>query len=121
MLKTEKLDGVLIASPVSSHILFIIYVSEKQIPFLLEKPLSINCEEAITINKKNGGKTIILNMIGYCYRFIDSFREGKKIFDSGCLGNIQRIYARIYISQLFQKGKGWRYDPSISGGGVLTV
>ena len=39
-------------------------------------------------------------MIGYVYRFLDSFVKGKEILESGCLGNIQRISANIYISQL---------------------
>ena len=25
----------------------------------------------------------------------------------------------VYVSQLFKQGKGWRYDPKVSGGGVL--
>ena len=119
MLEKEKLDGVLIASPVSSHMPLSILCTEKGIPFLLEKPLSLNCEEAVPLLKKMEEKNNI-NMIGYCYRFMDSFSKGKKILDTGCLGNIQRVAATIYRSQLFKKGKGWRYNPSISGGGVLS-
>ncbi len=118
MIDKVKLDGVLISSPVSSHIPLSILCAERNIPFLLEKPLSISAEEAIpllSILYKNN----IPNMIGYVYRFLDSFVKGKEILDSNCLGNIQRISASIYISQLFKKGKGWRYDPTQSGGGVL--
>ena len=119
MLEKEELDGVLIASPVSAHIPLSILCAEKGIPFLLEKPLSLNCEEAVPLLKKIEEKNIT-NMIGYCYRFMDSFIEGEKILNTGCLGNIQRVAATIYRSQLFKKGKGWRYNPSISGGGVLS-
>ncbi len=118
MINTEELDAVLISSPVNSHIELSLLCSENKIPFLLEKPLSINAKEALPlIESLNESK--IQNMIGYVYRFLDSFVKGKEILDTGCLGNIQRVNSNIYISQLFKKGKGWRYDPKLSGGGVL--
>ena len=42
MLEETELDGVLISSPVSSHISLALMCVEKKLPFLLEKPLSIN-------------------------------------------------------------------------------
>ena len=118
MLNDTILDGVLISSPVSSHIPLSLLCAERNIPFLLEKPISINADEALPLISKLE-KNKITNMMGYVYRFLDSFVKGKEILDSGSLGNIQKISAHIYISQLFQKGKGWRYDPKLSGGGVL--
>ncbi len=118
MLKNCELDGVLISTPVLTHIPLALECANRKIPFLLEKPLSLNAGEAMPLISKLQN-TPITNMIGYVYRFLDSFVKGKEILDSGCLGNIQRVNANIYISQLFQKGKGWRYDPKQSGGGVL--
>ena len=40
---------------------------------------------------------------------------------SGALGNLQLLRSTMYATQLFQTGKGWRYDRSISGGGVLAT
>lgn len=118
MITNEELDGVLISSPVNSHVELSLLCSENKIPFLLEKPLSLNADEALPlICSLNESK--VQNMIGYVYRFLDSFVKGKEILDTGCLGNIQRVHSNIYISQLFKKGKGWRYDPKLSGGGVL--
>lgn len=118
MLANCELDGVLISTPVLTHVPLSISCAEKNIPFLLEKPLSINSAEALPLISKLK-ENHITNMIGYVYRFLDSFVKGKEILETNCLGNIQRISANIYISQLFQKGKGWRYDPKVSGGGVL--
>lgn len=120
MLSKVELDGVLIASPVSTHIPLSLMCAEKGIPFLLEKPLSICADEACPLLSLLETKNIS-NMIGYVYRFVESFIKGKEILESGCLGNIQQIKANILISQLFRKGKGWRYDPKISGGGVLIT
>lgn len=118
MLNKVKLDGLLISSPVSTHIPLATMCAERNIPFLLEKPISINAEDARSLITSLE-KSSLTNMIGYVYRFLDSFVKGKEILDSNCLGNIQNINSNILISQLFQKGKGWRYDPKISGGGVL--
>ncbi len=119
MLANCELDGVLISTPVSTHVPLSLSCAERKIPFLLEKPLSINSTEALPLILKLE-ENQITNMIGYVYRFLDSFVKGKEIMDTNCIGNIQRISASIYISQLFQKGKGWRYDPKLSGGGVLA-
>jgi predicted dehydrogenase len=44
---------------------------------------------------------------------------GRELIASGCLGGLQRVGATIYVSQLFARGRGWRYDRKVSGGGVL--
>ena len=49
MLGETELDGVLISSPVSSHISLALMCAERKIPFLLEKPLSINADEALPL------------------------------------------------------------------------
>lgn len=118
MLNEMELDAVLISSPVSSHISLALKCVEKGIPFLCEKPLSVNSEQAIPLLEKLKSNSVA-NMTGYVFRFLDSFVKGKEILDTGCLGRIQRVDARIHISQLFKKGKGWRYDPKESGGGAL--
>lgn len=118
MFNNIELDAVLIASPVSSHVANALQCIERKVPFLLEKPLSTNSKQALPLFNKLQ-ETPVPNMLGYVYRFLDSFKKGKEIVDSKCLENIQRVNAHIYVSQLFKKGKGWRYDPKISGGGVL--
>jgi len=118
MLNGVELDAVLISSPVSSHVPIALQCIEKNIPFFIEKPLSVNSEQAEPLLLKLRDKPV-QNMVGYVFRFLDSFRKGKEILDSGCLGEIQRVDAKIHISQLFKKGKGWRYDPKESGGGSL--
>ncbi|OGU82894.1 MAG: hypothetical protein A2499_03185 [Stygiobacter sp. RIFOXYC12_FULL_38_8] len=118
MLDKEMLDGVLIASPVFNHISSSLSCLEKDIPFLVEKPLSLNCVQALPLIELLKRKKTT-NMVGYVYRFQNSFSKAKEILDSNCLGAIRSVKANIYISQIFQKGKGWRYDHELSGGGVL--
>ena len=118
MFDNADVDAVLIGSPVASHVSIALKCVEKGIPFLLEKPISLNAKEADPLIEKIK-ESPVSNMVGYVYRFLESFVKGKEILDSNCLGKIHRVSANIYISQFFQKGKGWRFDPKISGGGVL--
>jgi len=118
MFKKERIDAVLIASPVGFHIENALECIRNNTPFLMEKPLSVNAREAEPLLSELNKKPIT-NMIGYMARHIDSFREGKKIIMADVLGKIINVKGTVYVSQLFKKGKGWRYDPKISGGGVL--
>jgi len=118
MLNNEDLEGVLIASPVGFHVENAIECVERGIPFLLEKPLALSSSQAEPLIKLLS-KSNLPNMIGYMARNIDSFRKGEKIIDSGCLGDIINIKGTVYVSQLFKKGKGWRYEPQVAGGGAL--
>lgn len=118
MLKKEQVDGILIASPVGYHVENALECVEHNIPFLMEKPLAINAHQALSLIKELEKKPVT-NMIGYMARNIESFKLGKQIIESDALGKIINIKGTVYVSQLFKKGKGWRYDPKVSGGGVL--
>ena len=118
MLRKISIDGVLIASPVGYHIENALECVRNNIPFLMEKPLSLNSEQARPLVEALEKKPIP-NMIGYMARNIDSFRAGKKVIESQALGKILNVKGTVYVSQLFKQGKGWRYDPKVSGGGVL--
>ena len=119
ILDEANLDAVLISTPVSSHVEIALKCVERGIPFLLEKPFALSAEEAEPLLEKLKEQPVN-NMISYVYRYQNSFVKGKEILDSNCLGKIHRVTSHVYISQFFQKGKGWRFDPSISGGGVLV-
>jgi len=118
MFRNEEIDGVLIASPVGYHIENAMECVQNNVPFLMEKPLAVNALQAEPLIAELEKKPLP-NMIGYMARNIDSFKEGKKIIDSGALGQILNVKGTVYVSQLFKQGKGWRYDPKVSGGGVL--
>ena len=118
MVKKQDIDGVVIASPVGYHMENALECVEYNLPFLLEKPLSLTATQAAPLVKALE-KNPVTNMIGYMARNIDSFKKGKDIIESGALGEILSVKGTCYVSQLFKQGKGWRYDPKVSGGGVL--
>jgi predicted dehydrogenase len=118
MLDGAALDAVVITTPVAHHIEGALCCAERGLPFLVEKPLAISAGQAepLVAALRRGKLT---NMVGFMTRFIDSFEKGREIVASGCLGRLQRVTGTIYVSQLFKRGQGWRYDKAVSGGGVL--
>jgi predicted dehydrogenase len=59
--------------------------------------------------------------VGYMARHLDTFRTARGIIAAGALGRLLHLQCSMYVAQLFGPGKGWRYDPALSGGGVLLT
>ncbi len=118
MLERTALDAVVIASPVAYHVEAGLACVARGVPFFMEKPLATSAAQAAPLIAALREKPVA-NMIGFMTRFVDSFAKAKEIIASGCLGKLQRVTATIYVSQLFKRGKGWRYERKVSGGGVL--
>lgn len=120
MLEKVPMDALVIATPVATHVPIALDCVRRKIPFLMEKPLATSADQASDLVAALE-KSPTPHMIGFMTRFIDTFVKGKEILASGALGNLQRVASSIYVSQLFTKGKGWRYDRKVSGGGVLSA
>ncbi|MBW1861981.1 MAG: Gfo/Idh/MocA family oxidoreductase [Deltaproteobacteria bacterium] len=120
MLDQEKPDAVFITTPTFLHVPMAMECIKRGVHFFIEKPLSISCESARPLlNAMEKDKTV--NMVGYMGRFIETFSKAWEIIHSGVLGEIVDFNATMYVSQLFKKGKGWRYKKPFSGGGVLIT
>tara|TARA_Y100001970_G_scaffold294326_1_gene450604 strand:- start:3988 stop:5034 length:1047 start_codon:yes stop_codon:yes gene_type:complete len=120
MLSKENLDFVFITTPPDSHVEMAIECINKNIHFFIEKPLSINsslCKPLLKIMEEKR----IINMVGYMMRYQKTFKLAKTILQNNILGEIFSFGATMYVSQLFKKGKGWRYKKNKSGGGVVMA
>ena len=118
MLEDCELDAVVIATPVADHVPSATSCIRSRKPFLIEKPLAVSAAQASDLVRAVQADPLP-NMVGFMMRFVDSFEKGKEIVASGCLGRLQRASGTIYVSQLFRRGRGWRYDRQVAGGGVL--
>ena len=118
MLDSCPLDAVVIATPVADHVPVALSCALRDIPFFMEKPLAVSAAQAVALVQRVRQQPVT-NMIGFMTRFVGSFVKGQAIVASGCLGRLQRVTGSIYVSQRFSRGRGWRYDRGVSGGGVL--
>lgn len=120
MISKENLDLVYITTSTALHTKIAKECVDNKINFFVEKPLGLSVADcnplldAVT-------RTPVINMVGYCKRFSDTFRKAKEVIDNGLLGKLVYLNASMYVSQVFLKGRGWRYKKESSGGGVLTT
>jgi len=116
MFKEEDINAVAITTPVFLHKSMIETAIDHDINIFVEKPLSLNGAESQSIlQKKMDQKT----HVGYCRRFMETYQFLKDIIDDSILGSVNFFQSQIFVEQVFEKEKGWFYDPEKSGGGVL--
>jgi len=120
LIESRVSDYAIIATPTGSHVSIAEKLVEANVPVLIEKPLSLNAQEArplVVALKRNW----VPNMVGYMGRYTDTFHKAAQLLHLGVLGNVQMVRSSMYIEQLLKPGEGWRYDPATSGGGVLIT
>ena len=120
LLDDGDVDAAVIATPTGFHIDVAVDCVNAGIPIFIEKPLANTAAQArplIDALKRNP----VANMCGYMGRYAGTFAKAKEIMESGALGKLQMLRSSMYIGQLFARGKGWRYDKTSSGGGVLIT
>jgi len=120
LIESRASDYVVIATPTGSHVSIAEKLVKANIPVLIEKPLSLNAQEATPLIAALD-RNWVPNMVGYMGRYIETFRKAAQLVHLNVLGQVQMIRSSMYIEQLLKPGEGWRYDPTTSGGGVLIT
>ena len=115
LLKRSDVDAISVCVPPFLHSKVTIDAAEAGIKYILcEKPLSLtieDCDKSIEAAKKNRANI----QVGFYKRFMPAFVKAKEILDSGDIGDPVRIYYRWHTNKHYLS-KGWRLDPSKSGG-----
>ena len=87
MIQTEKLDGIVICTPVGTHAEIMNYCYQNNLNMLVEKPLCRNLDELnFSIKGLEYKKMTIVT--GYCLLFKDTFMKVKELLSMNLLGNI---------------------------------
>jgi len=120
LIASGDVDLAVVATPTGSHIDIATVLVESKIPVFIEKPLSLSAAQAQPLSHALA-RCWVPNMVGYMGRYIDTFRLAKRLLSDNVLGSVRLIRSSMYIEQLLKPGEGWRYDPKISGGGVLIT
>ncbi len=93
----EKVDGVHICTPNSSHFKIVNDFVEADVNVLVEKPMALKYSEARKLAYKAYNKNIVL-AVGHIFRFNNAVRKVKEMYESGELGNL--YYAKLQWSTL---------------------
>lgn len=92
LLKKERVDAVVIATPTKTHYALTKLALENGIHVFVEKPLatkSFECEELIEIAEKNN----LILFVGHVFLYNTAINEIKDLVENGELGNIIHINA----------------------------
>ncbi len=118
MLENVDLDFVFITTPVNSHIEIASNCIKRNLPFFVEKPLSRTAKECESLYKLLKDKPVV-NMVGYCLRYSDTYSKAKELLDEKILGKIKDVKCSAYQTLEASRRSGWRFKKDVSGGGIL--
>ena len=88
----------------------------------IEKPLSTNVQEAVDIVGLARGRNRKVG-VGHQYRLCPSLVEARRRLASGSIGALRLVTATLAQPWLATHGgaeNSWRFDPRVSGGGLLA-
>ena len=105
-------DGFIVASPPLTHFEIAKKIIESNKPHLVEKPLTLNVEDAIKLNNLAKKNNVNL-MVGHLLLFHPAFNKISDLIESGILGEIQYIYSNRLNLGTFRSEENvfWSFAP----------
>lgn len=129
MLKRERLDAVVIATPPDMHAELALSAIDRGLHVLLEKPMARTVNECNALIAAAERRGVILTL-SHEKRFNPGFEAIKRFIDDGLLGRVFYLVVhwnaavRLAPDQLcppdYRKSYEWRWTNPSAGGGVLT-
>ncbi|HBY52162.1 MAG TPA: oxidoreductase [Marinilabiliales bacterium] len=114
----ESLDFVLIATPTRFHYPMVKYALENKLHVFCEKPFALTTTEGEELVQMATDNSLV-NQVGYHNHFIGTFREMKRLLQTGILGDLIHFTGEAYGPVVTkEKGGTWRSKPE-EGGGCL--
>ena len=122
LINDDDVNAIYIATPPSSHELYVELALKAGKPVYVEKPVTINassCERMIDLEKKYGGKV----SVAHYRRSLELFIKIKALVQQEAVGKIKLICLKMLqpVSNrlITQTSDNWRVNPAISGGGLF--
>jgi len=117
MFELEELDIAVITTPVFLHKPLAEMAVERGCHVFMEKPLALNGDECRSMLRT---ESKVKTQVGYNRRFLGTFQLAKRIIENSSLGELKFVRSQMFEMQILRKEKGWRFDRSKSGGGVIV-
>ncbi|MUW13422.1 hypothetical protein GJ633_01200 [Halorubrum sp. CBA1125] len=116
MISEEDLDLVSICTPPATHESLFITAAEAGTNIYCEKPMTISVEAAKRMTAAAESAEVI-SQIGYTRPYVENYKTVLSLLDNSILGDIQSLHTHRIRGP--PSGR-WNYDPSVSGGGVVS-
>lgn len=117
ILNDPEVDAVVVVAPTDLHKQIVIDCAAAGKHIFCEKPMAMTveeCDEMIEACDKAGVKL----QIGFMRRFDASFREAKRLVESGAIGELVQIHSNTRGPS---KPRPWMYDIKMSNGILAEV
>jgi len=121
LLDQEQVDGVIIATPNSTHAPIGIAVAERGLPMLMEKPIT-DTVEAGTALLEAAKKAGVAIAVGHHRRFDPSVEIARKMLSEGAVGELTALHFLWSVrkhASYYDTGGGWRKQRP--GGGPVLI
>lgn len=123
LIRNPDIDAVLAITPNDSHydIVRLCLIHDKKL--MTEKPFTRTYEEAYQLNELSESLSGRSCMVGFSYRYVPSFRMAREMIAEGKLGQIRHVfiqYLQEWGGPLMNIDMNWRWDPKVTGTGVLA-
>jgi len=120
LINCDDVDAVEICTPNFLHVPMAIDAVKAGKPINVEKPLSVNLNEAKKLENALH-ENAVPNMMCFSYRFKPAVRYAKEIMNRGLLGDVLSVDVEYLKSSAFWAGRrlDWRFVKEYAGTGVL--
>jgi predicted dehydrogenase len=116
MVARTECEGAIVCTPPSSHPEICIWLLNRDLHVLCEKPLAIDVPSARSMLAAAEDAGVVFTMASK-FRYVDDVVRAKQIIDSGTLGEVL-LFENSFTGRV-DMTRRWNSDPAISGGGVL--
>jgi len=119
LLEDSEIEAVYIPLPNHLHVEWIIKSMEAGKHVLCEKPIGLNFEQAVYLDKKIEGFPELNIMEAFMYRFHPQWKTVKKLIREGGIGELRNIHS--HFSYYNVDPDNIRNRPEVGGGGLLDI
>lgn len=92
--RLDRIDGVLIATPTSSHASLARWAISKNLPFFVEKPLTLDVRSSEELRAMADSSGVPVQ-VGFVMRHVASFQRLRRLVAEGSLGRLQGYTASM--------------------------
>jgi len=118
-LRHVPLRGAFVCTPQFAHRAVAEECLEAGLDVFVEKPLAHCLEDAEALLAARRQCPQAVASVGFMKAHEGHYEEVGRLLQAKALGDVQRFEASCYLSQVFAPKKGWIYDRSRSGGGMV--
>lgn len=119
LISDPEINAVYVATPPDSHAKYAIMSIKAGKPVYIEKPMAVNHEECLKINKASEKYSVPV-FVAYYRRALPGFLKVRELIQNGSIGAVRFVQIQLFHPPSAAEKEGkltWRVDPKVSGGG----